>query len=159
MVRYQRLKYMIAGLCAIALALFALASFVRPTQQKITTINATNDLLVTVSLVETYVDYQSGEYSVKVGDTPVKQYDVNENDTVVLDNTDAYNHVVNNEPFGGGIKTHAVRFAMGTTDSATQFKHLQVSATLNGRGINTQQVGSDYTFEQFIFGLPNEFST
>ena len=159
MVRYQRLKYMIAGLCAFALALFALASFVRPTQQKITTINATNDLLVTVSLVETYVDYQSGEYSVKVGDTPIKQYDANENDTVVLDNTDAYNHVVNNEPFGGGIKTHAVRFAMGTTDSATQFKHLQVSATLNGRGINTQQVGSDYTFEQFIFGLPNEFST
>ncbi len=159
MVRYQRLKYMIAGLCAIALALFALASFVRPTQQKITTTNAANDLLVTVSLVETYVDYQSGEYSVKVGDTPIKQHDINENDTIVLDNTDAYNHAVNNQSFGGGVKTQAIRFAMGTSDSATQFKHLKVSATLNGQGINTQQVGSDYTFEQFIFGLPSEFYT
>ena len=159
MVRYQRLKYMIAGLCAIALALFALANFVRPTQQKITTTNAANDLLVTVSLVETYVDYQSGEYSVKVGDTPIKQHDINENDTIVLDNTEAYNHAVNNQSFGGGVKTQAIRFAMGTSDSATQFKHLKVSATLNGQGINTQQVGSDYTFEQFIFGLPSEFYT
>jgi len=160
MVRYQRLKYMIAGLCALALALFTLASFVRPTQQKITTTNASNDLLVTVSLVETYVDYQSGEYSVKVGDTPVKQYDINENDTIVLDNTDAYDRAINGNSFDGGIKTQAIRFAMGTSDSTIQFKHLQVSATLNGQGINIQQVDtSNYSFEQMIFGLPSEFYT
>lgn len=158
MTKHTSLKYIVLGLCALATILFFATVSARP-QQRIGTTQAAADVAVNVSLVETLVDYSAGEYKVQVGETPTLVQTVNDGDTVVLKNTDAHTAALAGTSFSGGIATQAVRFAMGTTDSDIELSTLKVSATLNGNPINVQQVGTDNAFEQYMFGLPNEFYT
>ncbi len=159
MVRYQKIKYALACLCALALALFALTYFVRPVQQKVQTSQASNEYLINVSLVKTTVVLSNGKYDVATSVTDEQVADVNNNDTVILNNAGAYEIATGNKDFGTGIETQAISINMGTSDSTTDFALLKVSATFNGKGIDISSVGTDNKFTQYIFGLPDEFST
>lgn len=158
MTKYKSLKCLILGLCALVTFVFCGAVIAR-SQTRIEVTNADSDMVVNVSLVETYVDNTGGDYTVKVGETPAIMQSINDGETVVLANGDAYAVASQNGSFGSGIQTQAVRFAMGTTDSNIKLAHLQISATHNGKGIDIEQVGTDNAFEQYLFGLPNEFTT
>ncbi len=161
MTKLASFRRLIITFCILAIGALAVSLMnIKPQSSKSTVQAADSNLIVSSQLVDTRVSYANGEYSNAVGSTQSVVATINDGDTVVLNNADAYEVAKNNGEWTqdgeNGIATQAVKFSMGTSDSSVQFALLSVSATLNGKELAIDLPGTDNTFEQFIFGLPNE---
>ncbi len=161
MTKRASFRHLIITFCILAIGALAMGLLNIRSQSPSNTIQAADgDLVVTAQLVDTRVTYTNSSFGNAVGSTQSPIATINDGDTVVLDNTDAYNVAVSGGNWSqdgqSGIATQAIRFAMGTPDSSVQLSHLSISATLNGQPLVIAETGTDNSFEQYFFGLPNE---
>ena len=160
MTKHLSFRRLIIAFCIFAMGAMAFSLINIKSQTQTERVQADGGLVVTAQLVDTNVTYVDNEYSNAIGSTQTTVATINDGDTVVLKNTEAYETAKKSggwsESGQNGVATQAVRFAMGTSDSSVQFALLSISATLNGQDLAIDNPSTNNTFEQYIFGLPNE---
>ena len=160
MTKRVNIKYFILTFCILAMSVVTCGLFSQTKSQVSFNASADGEVVVNAQLLDTRVSYTNNSYQNTVGTTPTVVADINNGDTVVLQNTNAYNTAKNGgqwtEDGQSGVATQVVRFAMGTVDSALKLAHLSITATLNGMPLAIKNPNLDNSFEQYVFGLPNE---
>ena len=160
MTKVHSFRRLIIVLCVMAMSVLGLSLMYPKDKSNMQVEAADQNLVVNAELLDTTVRELGGEYV--IGDV-VNRVSINNGDTVKVNNTLVYNYFIENnklpEDEADAIQTQIVRFSMGKSDSAVQFNHLSISATLNGQELAIDLPDVDNSFEQLIFGLPNELKT
>lgn len=159
MTKIKSLKRITLSFCLMALCIVTFGALSLYSQKTLVA-SAAGEIVVTAQLMDTRVTKIGDAFQNTIGTEPTVIESISDGETVVLENTDAYDVAKNGGSWTqdgyNGIKTQAVRLAMGTADSSVQLSFLSTTATINGKSVSVPQVGVDNSFELFIFGLPNE---
>ena len=165
MTKRVNIKYFVLAFCILAISVITCGFISQTKSQTNFNSSANGEVVAKAQLLDTRVtkNQDNNSFENAVGTTPSVVADIKNGDTVVLDNTNAFNKAKTNDNWEengqSGIATQVVRFEMGTNDSALKLAHLSITATLNGKPLVIKNPNLDNSFEQYFFGLPNELST
>lgn len=145
---------LMAILCLVSAFLLSTFLALNPKIKSKENVSADDLYVANVQLVNTQVSKNGDDYSNATNVEPTKLQTINNGDTVVIDNINAYNET----DWTNAIETQAIKFEMGTSGS-TKLAYLSISATLNGQTLVIPNPDTNNKFSFMFFGLKEELLT